>query len=92
MLSEKLRTAENEMKEAQQAANEADPPKVRYNPFRSQMLRRRNLFTEQYQMLVKDMKLLQKNNPIAVFNQVSFGSVVKTNAHNIFFAISLGKV
>lgn len=92
ILSEKLHHAENEIKEAQQAANEVGPPKDRYDPFRSQMLRRRNLFAEKYQLLEKDMELLTKINPENSCNEVTFGAVVKTNAHKLFFAVSLGKV
>lgn len=92
LLNEKLIHAENEMKEAQQAANEVGPPKDRYDPFRSQMLRRRNLFAEQYQLLIKDMELLNKINTENICHEVSFGAIVKTNAHLVFFAVSLGKV
>ncbi|HNV95178.1 MAG TPA: hypothetical protein PKG63_01790 [Bacteroidales bacterium] len=92
LLNEKLLNAENEMKEAQQAANEVGPPKDRYDPFRSQMLRRRNLFAEQYQLIVNDMELLNKINPETLNDEVSFGAVVKTNAHRLFFAVSIGKI
>ncbi|NLJ07524.1 MAG: hypothetical protein GX437_07635 [Sphingobacteriales bacterium] len=91
MLQEKFKIHEAEMKEAQNAANEAGPPKDRYDPYRSQMLRKRNLLAEQCQQVLDELEILKKINPV-VNDKVMFGSVVITNLHRLFIAVPLGKV
>ena len=56
-LEDNYKTAMSEVNETQQAANETGPPKDRYDPFRSQMLRRRNLFAEQCQTILNEIVL-----------------------------------
>jgi len=92
ILKENFKAAASEMNEAQQAANEAGPPKDRYDPFRSQMLRRRNMFAEQCQKILDENEMLNKINKNKTNEKVTFGSIVITSGHKLFFAIPLGKV
>ena len=49
-----------EMDEHQQMANDYGPPKDRYDAFRSQMLRRRDIFAEQMQKANEELIVLDK--------------------------------
>ena len=92
LLDEKYKAASAEMKEAAQAANEVGPPKDRYDPFRSQMARRQNMFMEQCRKILDDKEVLKRIDSSVAHNQVTLGSLVITTGHKVFFAISLGKV
>jgi hypothetical protein len=91
-LEDNYKTAVAEVNETQQAANEAGPPKDRYDPFRSQMLRRRNMFVGQCQNILKEIEIIKKIDAGIKNEHVSFGAVVITSGHKLFFAIPLGKI
>ncbi|HOY31661.1 MAG TPA: hypothetical protein PKW80_07250 [Bacteroidales bacterium] len=90
-----LNTIENltrEMDEHQQLANEYGPPKDRYDAFRSQMLRRRDIFAEQLQKANLELASLDMVNPEELKTKVEFGAVVITSHQKLFVCISMGKV
>lgn len=92
MLDKKYQAAETEMKEAIQAANEVGPPKDRYDPFRSQMARRQNMFLGQCQKITKEKEILKRIDTTLIHDNVTFGAVVISSEHKVFFATSIGKI
>lgn len=91
-LSETISNLKREMDEHQQMANDYGPPKDRYDAFRSQMLRRRDIFAEQLQKANMEMTTLLRINPDEIKTQAEPGSVIITDKQNIFIAVSIGKV
>lgn len=81
-----------EMDEHQQMANDYGAPKDRYDAFRSQMLRRRDIFAEQLQKANQEITALEMIKPEEIKKTVEFGAVVITNQQKLFVSISLGKV
>lgn len=81
-----------ELDEHQQLANEYGPPRDRYDPFRAQMLRRRDIFAKQLQIAHEEMFTLDKIKPEEVKTKIEFGAVVITNLQNLFVATGLGKI
>ncbi len=81
-----------EMDEHQQLANDYGPPRDRYDAFRSQMLRRRDIFAEQLQKANEELFTLDKIKPNEVKTKVEFGSIVITDKQKLFIATSMGKV
>jgi hypothetical protein len=81
-----------EMDEHQQQANDYGPPKDRYDAFRSQMLRRRDIFAEQLQKANEELYTITKINPAELKTDVGFGAIVITDKQKLFVAISTGKV
>ncbi|MDD4848316.1 MAG: hypothetical protein PHR53_06105 [Bacteroidales bacterium] len=80
------------MDEAQQQSNDYGQPKDRYDSFRTKILRQRDMYAKQYQVLVDQTILLQK---IAVDTQmdcIQFGSVVKTDKSRMFVSVAIGKM
>lgn len=92
MLNERADNAKKAMEELQQSANEYGLPKDRYDSFRAQVLRKRDLFAEQYQKTIDEMELIKKINPEKRNEKVEFGSVVITNKQKLFVSVSLGKI
>ncbi len=89
---ETIKNLTREMEECQQMANEYGPPKDRYDAFRSQMLRRRDIFAEQLQKANQDINTLNMIKPDELKTRIEFGSVVITDRQKFFVAISMGKV
>lgn len=92
VLNERANTAKLAMDELQQTANDYGLPRDRYDSFRNQLLRKRDLHAEQYQKAIDEIKLLEKIKVTEINNQVQFGSVVKTNKQIMFISVSLGKI
>ena len=80
------------MSEAQKSANDYGQPKDRYDSYRTQLLRKRDLFAKQLQEAVKQMDILKRVDPDVPADRASFGAVVKTREQNIFIAVGLGKI
>lgn len=89
--NETIKNLKTAMDEAQQAANDYGPPKDRYDAFRTQLLRKRDMLAQQVQKAYDDLNLLQKINPNEIKNTVMFGSVVITNQSNLLIAAGIGK-
>ena len=81
-----------EMDEHQQMANDYGPPRDRYDAFRSQMLRRRDIFAEQLQKANEELIMLDKINPKETKTKVEFGAIVYTDKQTLFISTSLGKI
>jgi hypothetical protein len=89
---ETIKNLTREMDEHQQMANDYGAPRDRYDAFRSQMLRRRDIFAEQLQKANQEITALEMIKPEEIKKTVEFGAVVITNQQKLFVAISLGKV
>lgn len=80
------------MEEAQKAANDYGSPKVRYDSFRTQLLRKRDLYAEQYEKALKEFGYLQKLNPKNPNKIIPVNTLIITNKQKLYVSISLGKV
>lgn len=80
------------MEEAQKAANEYGPPKDRYDSFRTQLLRKRDLYAEQYEKALKELDYIQKLNPEKKNNLITVNTLVITDKQKLYISIGLGKV
>lgn len=80
------------MTEAQDGANEYGQPQDRYDSFRTQLLKRRDLFAAQYQKALEDLKILNRIDPEKLLKQVEFGAAVITNDQKLFISMGIGKV
>jgi hypothetical protein len=89
---ETIANLKREMDEHQQLANDYGPPKDRYDAFRSQMLRRRDIFAEQLQKANEELFTLEKIKPNEVKTKIEFGAIVITDKQKLFVATSMGKI
>jgi hypothetical protein len=92
ILKERADNAKKAMDELQQSDNEYGLPKDRYDSFRAQVLRKRDLFAEQYQKTMDEIDLIKKIDPEKKSEKVEFGSILITNKQKLFVSISLGKI
>lgn len=80
------------MTEAQQSANDYGQPKDRYDSYRTQLLRKRDMFGAQLEKVFEDIKVLEKIDITRKNETVSFGSVVITDAQKLFVSVGIGKI
>ncbi|MEI8204794.1 MAG: hypothetical protein WCH34_17375 [Bacteroidota bacterium] len=92
LIDEKISTIQFAMDDAQQSANEYGLPKDRYDSFRAQILRKKDMFGQQLIRMLDERNMLDKINIKKSLNTVEFGAVVKTNHQTLFIAIGLGKI
>lgn len=82
----------NTMNEAQQSANEYGPPKDRYDAYRMQLLRRKDMYGQMLVKAIDEFCALEKIDPKKEKEKVEFGAVVVTSEQRLFVSIGLGKV
>lgn len=87
-----LENLKNTMSEAQQSANEYGPPKDRYDAFRMQMLRRKDMYGQMLAKALEESYALEKIDVKEEKETVEFGAVVITSDQKLFISIGLGKV
>lgn len=79
------------MEDAQQSANDYGQPKDRYDSYRTQLLRKRDMFGQQLHKILEQRNTLEKVDPEGVCDTVEFGSLVVTNKQTILISVGLGK-
>ncbi len=91
-----LRTAAGNTKiamdEAQSSANEYGRPKDRYDSYRMQVLKKRDMFAKQLIQTNEQIDVLGKIGVNKLHDKVEFGSVVLTNKQNMFIATGIGRL
>ena len=80
------------MEEAQQSANEYGPPKDRYDSYRTQLLRKKDMYGQQLAVAAEQSKTLEKIDPGKIHKKAGFGSLVITESQKIFISVGLGKI
>lgn len=80
------------MNEAQQSANEYGPPKDRYDSYRMQLLRRKDMYGQMLAKALDEYYALEKIDPEQKKDKVEFGAVVITSDQKLFVSIGLGKI
>ncbi len=92
LLNERVSVINSAIDEAQQAANEYGPPKDRYDAFRAQLLRKKDMMGQQLVKLLNEKNMLDKISTKKPLLKVEFGALVKTDKQTIFVAVGLGKI
>ena len=80
------------MKEAQDSANEYGAPKDRYDSFRTQLLRKRDMFAKQVHKATEQLDILDKVDPERLADKACFGAIVFTGEQKLFISAGIGKV
>jgi hypothetical protein len=91
-LLETIANLEAAMADAQQQANDYGPPRDRYDAFRTQLMRRRDMMAQQMVKEMNELKALDRLDPKKLLEKVEFGAIVLTKDQNYFISIGLGKI
>jgi transcription elongation GreA/GreB family factor len=91
-LQKTVNNLQSAMDEAQLSANEYGPPKDRYDSFRMQQLRKKDMFGQQMKKSLDELYALEKIDLKTEMTKAGFGAVVLTSEQMIFISIGLGKL
>ncbi len=92
LILETIGNLKAEIDDCQNTANDYGLPKDRYDSFRAQLLRKRDMFS---QKLVKNNEQLALLDRIDITKQkpkVEMGALVITESQKLFVSVSLGKI
>ena len=92
VLLESVENLKTMVDENQQTANEYGAPKDRYDSFRTQLLRKRDMFAKQLQTAYDQLDSLNRINLEKTIEKVEFGALVITNKQRLFISVGLGKI
>ncbi|MBN2614825.1 MAG: hypothetical protein JXR71_03960 [Bacteroidales bacterium] len=81
-----------EIDEAQRLSNEYGAPKDRYDPYRTKLMRQRDLYAQQLVKAEQLMDVLKKVPMDKEFDAVEFGALVITDKQKLFVSAAIGKV
>lgn len=84
--------AKSAMDDIQESAIDYGQPQEHYDSYKSQLLRKRDVFAKQYEQAKTERKLLERIDIEKVCNSVGFGAVVVTDDKEFIICISLGKI
>lgn len=87
-----IENLEASMSDLQQEANDYGQPKDRYDPFKTQLLRRKDMLAQQLSKELIELKLIDRIDPSLKSDIVGFGSLVFTDDLTYFTGIGLGKI
>lgn len=90
-----LETIENlkaEINDCQNTANDYGLPKDRYDSFRAQLLRKRDMFSQKLAKNNEQLALLDRIDVSKKQSKVEIGTVVITQNQKLFISLSLGKI
>ncbi len=87
-----LANAKEAMDEAQVAANEYGAPRDRYDSFRAQLLRKRDLHAAQYEKAMNELDFLSKLDPSNQNKELTINTLVITNKQKFYVSVGLGKI
>ena len=92
MQLETITNLKSVMDDAQKSANEYGSPRDRYDSYRTQLLRKRDMFAQQLHKANEQLDALDKIDVEKEMTEVQFGSLVITDKQKLFISIGLGKV
>lgn len=89
---ENILNAKDAMDDIQESAIDYGQPQEHYDSYKSQLLRKRDVFAKQYEQAKVERKILEKIDIKKVCKSVGFGAVVETDDQKFIICISLGKI
>lgn len=80
------------MDDAQQSANEYGPPKDRYDSFRAQLMRKRDMLGQQFSVVQEELRYLRQMKPNVLSSCVESGALVFLPSQTLFVSMGIGKI
>jgi len=80
------------MNDAQQSANEYGAPRDRYDSFRAQMMRKRDMLAQQLSAVEEELGYLRQIKPGNISTKVEAGALVQLNTQTLYILSGIGKL
>lgn len=91
-LEKSAQTIRETIDEIIQTASEYEGDHDIFDPFKEDMMKKKDLQVIQLEKIQDDIKLIKKADPNRLSEKVEFGSVVVTDKQKMFVSIALGKI
>ncbi len=89
---EKIETLKEEVRILQKNANDYGTPKDRYDSYRTQMLRKKDMFSKQLAQAKEIIDIFGKISLLGERDAVDFGALVETDKRNFFVSTGMGEI
>ena len=80
------------MNDAQQSANDYGAPRDRYDSFRAQMMRKRDMLAQQLSAVEEEIRFLRQIKCGSKSTKVEAGALVKLNTQTLYILAGIGKL
>jgi len=91
-LENSVQTLRESIDELIQTASDYEGDHDLFDPFKEELMKKKDIQLEQLKKYLDDIKLVKKADPKKKSEQVEFGSIVITDKQKMFVANALGKV
>lgn len=90
-LNQHIKDTTEVIKDMEQSVREYGPPKDRYDSFKTQISRRRELLSVQIQKSWEEIEIFKRIDPDKIESKVGFGAMVITSKQQLFISVGMGK-
>lgn len=91
-LENSAQTVREAIDELIQTASEYEGDHDLFDPFKEELMKKKDLQLDQLQKYLDDIKLVRKADPKRISEKVEFGSVVITDKQKMFISAAIGKI
>lgn len=91
-LENSISTIKERIAEIIQTANDYEGDHDIFDPFKEDMMKKKDLQVKQMEKHLDEIKLLKKVDPAKSSEKVEFGAVIVTDKQKMFVSVALGKV
>lgn len=91
-LEKSIDTIRDRISEIIQMANDYEGDHDIFDPFKEDMMKKKDLQVKQMEKHLDEIKLLKKVDPNRISEKVEFGSIVVTDKQKMFVSVAMGKV
>ncbi|MFP4024237.1 MAG: hypothetical protein ACLFVR_06885 [Thiohalospira sp.] len=92
LLEENIKTSKDRIQEIIQTANDYEGDHDMFDPFKEDMMKKKDLQVKQLEKFLDDLKLVKKVDPEKICEKVEFGAVIITDKQKMFVSAALGKI
>lgn len=80
------------MNDAQQSANEYGAPRDRYDSFRAQLMRKRDMLAQQLAAVDEELRYLRQIKTDVILTKVEAGALVRLDSQTLYILAGIGKI
>ncbi len=92
ILETNIKTSKDRIQEIIQTANDYEGDHDMFDPFKEEMMKKKDLQVKQMEKFLEDLKLVKKVDPNKICKKVEFGAVIITDKQKMFVSAALGKI
>jgi len=80
------------MNDAQQSANEYGAPRDRYDSFRAQLMRKRDMLAQQLAAVDEELRYLRQIKTDVAVTKVEAGALIRLDSQTLYILAGIGKI